>query len=244
MSATTTAGHETLTVVLVHGLWHGGWAWDEVRPRLAEAGVSSVAVDLPMSDLAADVAATLAAIERLEGRVLLVGHSYGGAVITEAGAHPRVAHLLYLAGFPLAEGESVRRTLPELGIPGTRLSEAFVFSEDGTQVRLEPTLARTLLYADAPEAVAHEAVSRLRSVGVPVFGGVPASIAWRSRPTTYVVSSDDLTVHPDLQRAMAARAGGRSFEWPGGHSQAAVHPDQVAALVVALARGLSEGVEG
>jgi predicted alpha/beta hydrolase len=91
--------------------------WEAVRRRLGQAGITSSVVELPMTDLAADVAATQRVLAGLDAPVVSVGHSYGGAVITEAGAHPQVAHLLYLAAFPLSDGESVGRTLPDLDVP-------------------------------------------------------------------------------------------------------------------------------
>ena len=94
-----------------------------MRRDLDRAGVANAVVELPMSDLAADIAATSRVIDEFDRATVLVGHSYGGAVITDAGTHPHVAHLLYLAAYQLAEGESVGRTLPDLGIPPTRLGE-------------------------------------------------------------------------------------------------------------------------
>ncbi len=227
-------GSVRLAVVLVHGLWHGSWAWQEVLTALDAAGVRAVAVDLPMTDLAADVAEVRRVLDRVGQPVVLVGHSYGGAVITEAGAHDCVRQLVYLAGFPLSDGESVGRTLPDLEIPGTRLGEAMRFSDDGARVHLDPLVAAEIFYDDAPAAVAQACVARLRPVGAAVFSGVPTAFAWRWLPTTYVVSADDRVVHPDLQRAMAARVS-RRLEWPGGHSQAATHPQAVADLVASLA---------
>jgi pimeloyl-ACP methyl ester carboxylesterase len=219
--------------VLVHGLWHGGWTWDGVRAHLADRGVAGVAVELPLTGLEDDVAATVAALDAFDGPAVLVGHSYGGAVVTAAGAHPQVRHLLYLAAFALAEGESVGRVLPERAIPATDLGGALRFSADGREVSVDPALAVDLFYADAPAADASAAVARLRPVDRSVFRGVPASIGWRSRPSTYVVCADDRAVHPELQRAMAERATAR-LEWPGGHSPALTRPAEVADLIAAL----------
>jgi pimeloyl-ACP methyl ester carboxylesterase len=220
-------------VVLVHGLWHGGWAWDEVRAGLTAAGIPSAVVELPLVDLAGDVAATRRVLDELGLSAVLVGHSYGGAVITEAGEHPAVRELVYLSGFLLDEGESVGRALPDADFPGTYLGEALVFSADGSQVRLPAAAAQALMYADVAGPVAAEAIARLRPVHLDVFGGVPASFAWRRVPSTYVVSADDLAVHPELQRAMARRAT-RSLEWSGGHSQAALDPGRVVDLLAAV----------
>jgi pimeloyl-ACP methyl ester carboxylesterase len=217
-------------VVLVHGLWHGAWAWDGVRARLDAVGIARAAVELPLTGLADDVAATVAVLDRLDHPAVLVGHSYGGAVVTAAGAHPNVAHLLYLAAFQLAEGESVGRTLPEREIPPTGLGAALRFSDDGEWVSLDPAQAVDLLYADADPREAADAVARLRPVHRSVFRGVPDVIAWRRVPSTYVVCADDRAVHPDLQRAMAERATFR-HEWPGGHSPALTRPGEVAELI-------------
>lgn len=220
--------------VLVHGLWHGGWTWDGVRARLDAAGVPSAAVELPLTSLEDDVAATLATLDQFGGPAVLVGHSYGGAVITAAGEHPQVRHLFYLAAFALAEGESVGRALPDLDLPPTGLGEALRFSADGQQVSVDPALATGVFYADAPADAAAAAVARLRPVHRSVFRGVPATIGWRRTPSTYVVCADDRAVHPDLQRAMAERATTR-LEWPGGHSPALTRPAEVATLIGELA---------
>ena len=228
------ADRPTATLVLVHGLWHDERAWDAVRLGLEKRGLPSAAVHLPLTDLAADVAATRAVLDEVGGPVVLVGHSYGGAVITGAGDHPTVAQLVYFAGFALTESESIGRTLPELAIPPTALGEALRFSADGSEVAIDPERARELLYPDVPPAVADAAIARLRPVGRGLFSARPPAVAWRSKPATYVVSTQDLVVHPDLQRAMAARAT-RMQSWECGHSSLASRPDAVAELLAELA---------
>ena len=228
--------NEPVGVVLVHGLWHGAWAWDAVRERLSSAGVASAAVDLPMTSLTDDVRVTKAALNEFGRPAVLVGHSYGGAVITAAGAHPLVRELVYLAAFQLEDGESVGRTLPDLDLPPTRLGEALRFSGSSDEVTLDPVVGAEVLYGDARPDLAAAAMARLRPVHRPVFSGVPDAIAWRTVPSTYVVCTGDQTVNPDLERAMARRAT-RSVEWPGGHSAAATRPDLVVQLVLdAVAR--------
>jgi len=221
--------------VLVHGLWHGAWCWDGVRAALARRGVESIAVELPLTDLAADTAATVAALDGFGRPAVLVGHSYGGAVVTAAGAHPLVRELVYLAAFQLDEGESVSRTRAGDGLPDTRLGEAMRVAGDA--VGLDPELGPRLLYGDAPADVAAAAAARLRPVDRAVFRGVPAEIAWRTVPSTYVVCAADEVVHPQLQHAMAQRAT-RTLEWPCGHSPAATRPDAVADLVAERVRAV------
>lgn len=224
----------TATAVLVHGLWHGAWCWDAVRAALADRGVASVAVELPLTDLPADVRATREALDALGGPAVLVGHSYGGAVVTAAGTHPQVRELVYLAAFQLDEGESVSRVLPDL--PETRLADAM--RVDGDEVDVDRDLGSRLLYSDAPPDVAAAAAARLRPVGRRLFRGTPEEVAWRTLPSTYVVCADDQAVHPELQRALARRAT-RSVEWPGGHSPLLTRPGQVADLVAERAAAVA-----
>jgi pimeloyl-ACP methyl ester carboxylesterase len=200
---------------------------------LESSGTASVAVELPMTSLADDIAETHRALDAFAHPAVLVGHSYGGAVITAAGSHQHVKHLLYLAAFQLAEGESVGHTLPDLGVLPTRLGDALRFHDDDT-VTLDPTLAAECLYNDAPTDAAAASVARLRPVHKSVFSGVPDVISWHQVQSTYVVCADDLAVHPELQRATAARAAS-THEWRSGHSPALTHPDAIVDLLQSIA---------
>ena len=221
-------------VVLVHGLWHGAWAWASVQDALAERGIESVAVELPLTSLAADMAATTETLEKFGRPAVLVGHSYGGAVITDAGTHRLVTELVYLAAFQLDAGESVSRNVPGRTFAQTRLGAAMHLHEDTGEVDLDPVLGPQLLYSDVPAEVAVWAAAQLRPVHRHVFRGVPTQIAWRKVPSTYVVCSNDQVIHPDLQAAMAARAT-RRIDWPCGHSPALARPAAVGELLASLA---------
>jgi len=235
------------TVVLVHGAWHGSWAWDRVMPLLFAAGVSAVAVDLPsgrslagsVGDLHADAVTVTAELHRHESAVLL-GHSYGGAVITEAGAHPSVQHLVFLAAFPLRSDEScVHAAVDETsGIDDTGrtgLGSGFIQHPDGS-VTLTPAVARACLYSDLDDATAAWAEERLGPQSLTALAQSPHEVAWEVTPSTYIVCGDDQAVHPDLQRILARRCR-TQLEWPTGHSPFLSDPARVAALLTELATG-------
>lgn len=236
------------TVVLVHGAWHGAWCFDRVVPLLRDAGIETIAVDLPghgddpgpLGDHPADVARVVATLDAVDGDVVLLGHSYGGSVITQAGVHPSVRRLVYLCAFALADGESCATACA--GEPGVdaisdegrpNLGHAMVHHDDGTTT-LTADGARACLYADVDDATSEWALARLGPQPMATVLASPTAIAWRSVPSTYVVCADDRAVHPDLQRVMARRCT-EQVEWPIGHSPFANRPELVAELLAELA---------
>jgi pimeloyl-ACP methyl ester carboxylesterase len=237
------------SVVLVHGAWHGAWTWDRVLPELAAAGVECIALDLPghgedkapLGDLHSDAARVGEVLDQVDGDVVLVGHSYGGAVISEAGIHPAVQHLVYLAAFALDVGESCISLAANVE-PGLisyegrpNLGTGFVMTPDD-MIQLDPATARECLYNDCDDDAVDWAVARLGVQPLVTLQQQATQAAWRDTNSTYVVCEHDLAVHPDLQRIMARRC--RSVtEWPTDHSPFLCRPELVIELLADLARG-------
>jgi pimeloyl-ACP methyl ester carboxylesterase len=219
------------TVVLVHGAWHGGWCWEKVTPLLDEAGVRWRTVDLPMTALADDIATVTAVLDDVAGPVLLVGHSYGGVVITGAGVHPSVEHLVFIAGFPATEDESAAAAVPDAGIEPSALGDAFKIADDGG-VTLEHDGAIATLFNRCSPSDAAAAFERLRPIAIGCLKSAPGVAAWRDTPSTYVLCLDDQGVPSALQRVMAERARSEIVELDTDHSPFYAEPEALAALLV------------
>ncbi|MDQ1519772.1 MAG: hypothetical protein QOI55_845 [Actinomycetota bacterium] len=223
------------TMVLVHGAWHGGWCWDMVVQRLDAAGVTSVAVENPTvawapADLCADADNVLRLLDGIDGPVMLVGHSYGGAVITDAGAHPAVSQLVYLTAFALDDGESVMQN-SLTGGEDIKLGEAMRF--DGDLANIDPSRVVEFFFHDCPPDVAASAAARLRPMSMAAMAGTPRAVAWREKPSTYVVCTDDRALPVALQQSNAKRLGA-VVEMPTSHSPFLSRPDDLARLLVDL----------
>ncbi|MFD3973449.1 alpha/beta hydrolase [Streptomyces cyaneofuscatus] len=213
--------------VLVHGLYHRPEHFAPVADGLRAEGVEVVVPELHRGSLAADTAAVQAAVDALEGPPLLLGHSYGGSVITGVrGAR----HLVYLAAFVPDVGESAAA----LGGASPQLRDAVVPGEgaDGA-TRLDPGRAADLLYGDCPGPLAARAVGLLRPQAPGCGRGVPEHHGWKLVPSTYVVCAGDRALDPALQRTLAARCTGVR-EWATGHSPFVSRPALVVDLVAEL----------
>lgn len=209
-------------IVLVHGAWHGAWCWAPLQAELDRRGIASIAIDLPghgassapLTGLHGDAAAVSASLDELHRRsdapVVLVGHSYGGAVITHAAAGRNdIAELVYVAAFALDDGESVLGALGAMEPRDIALSAAMVPSEDGTSTTLDPAVAAGALYNECPDAAIAAALARLSpqpmaTMTEAVIGDPRSTIS-----STYVVCAKDRSVHPDHQATMASRCSAR-----------------------------------
>lgn len=226
-----------MDIVLVHGAGGRPTTWTEVEPLLAARGHRTVAVTNPLTSLEEDVAHTTSVIEEMDGPVLLAGHSYGGAVITNAGRHSAVRGLVYIAAFAPEKGETVngiveRYEPAEISAFMRRGPNGEWKSEPGDRFWAEigPDLSpehRAVVEAEGRKA--EDAIFR-QPTGEP---------AWRTLPSWYLVADDDRTLRPQAQRDMAARCGARTEHVPGSHYTTLVHPRRVADLVDAAATAVS-----
>jgi len=216
------------TVVLVHGGFVDGSGWEGVYQILKRNGHSVAVVQNPTTSLADDVAATRRVLAAQEGPVVLVGHSYGGVVITEAGNDAKVAALVYVAAFAPDRGESVSALIkdPPPGAPVPPIlppQDGFLF--------LDKAKFHAAFAADVDaEKAAFMADSQV-PWGVGALSGAISAPAWKTKPSWYLVATDDRMIPPPAQRLMSTRAGATVIEVPGSHAIYVSQPDAVAALI-------------
>lgn len=216
------------TIVLVHGAFVDGSGWAGVYNILRKDGYEVVVVQNPTTSLEDDVAATKRAIATTSGDVVLVGHSYGGVVITEAGTDPRVSALVYVAAFAPDQGESVSTIVAAAPSGGPALP--IVPSADG-MLTLDRSLFASVFAGDlAPETAQFMADSQ-QPWGARALEGKITVPAWRTKPSWFLIPRDDHVIPPAGQRGMAQRAGATIREIPGSHAVYVSNPGAVAALI-------------
>ncbi len=223
------------TIVLVHGGFVDGSGWEGVYKLLRQQGYTVRIVQNPTTSLMDDVAATSRVVDAEPGQVILVGHSYGGAVITEAGIDPKVAGLVYIAAFAPDKGESVS-TLIKDPPPGAPVPPILP-PQDGFLLLDKAKFAASFAGDVNPETAAFMAESQV-PWGVNALAGPITNPAWRSKPSWYLVATDDRMIPPPAQRIMAKRAGATVTEAPGSHAIYVSHPAVVAALIAKAASGV------
>ena len=203
------------TVVLVHGGFVDGSGWRGVYDRLRAQGQPVAVVQNPTVSLEGDVAATKQVLDDLDGPAVLVGHSYGGVVITETGNDPRVAGLVYIAAFAPDKGESVNALIadPAPGAP----TPPILPPKDG-YLFLDRDKFHDAFAGDLPEDEAEFMADSQVPWGVNALGGTVSEPGWRHKPSWYLVASEDRMIPPPAQRAMAERAGAEVREVPGSHA--------------------------
>jgi len=226
-----------LTIVLVHGGFVDGSGWEGVHDILKKDGYQVAVVQNPTTSLADDVAFTKRVISSQPGKSLLVGHSYGGVVITEAGTDPKVAGLVYIAAFAPDKGESVAALIkdPPPGAPVPPILPP----QDGFLL-LDPSKFAASFAADVSEPKASFMAASQVPWGVDALGGEVTAPAWKSRPSWYLVATEDRMIPPPAQRQMAQRAGAVVSEVAGSHAVYVSQPQAVASLIEKAAASLAK----
>jgi pimeloyl-ACP methyl ester carboxylesterase len=216
------------TIALIHGGFVDGSGWQAVHDLLRQDGYEVAVVQNPTLSLEGDVAATHHVLDEYDGPVILVGHSYGGAVITEAGTHPQVEALVYITAFAPDQGESVQTLIadPQPGAPVPPILPP----RNGFLALDKEKFAESFAGDLKPEQAAFMANSQV-PWGLEALGGVVSNPAWRSKPSWYLVATDDRMIPPPAQRAMAERAGAQVVEVPGSHSVYLSRPEAVVDLI-------------
>lgn len=222
------------TIVLVHGAFADGSSWDKVTPLLQAKGYNVVAVHEPLAGLDGDVAATKRVIEQQPGPILLVGHSYGGVVITEAGNNDKVQGLVYVAAFAPDANESV--TDLGKGQPAPPWQKDLVVDSGGFAWLPPATVAKEFAQ-DLSAGDAKLLASKQGPIAAKSFEDKPKAAAWHKKPSWYIRTEQDHMIDPNAQAAMAKRIGAKVTNVAGSHVSMLSKPSEVAAVILAAASG-------
>ncbi|HEY3791410.1 MAG TPA: alpha/beta hydrolase [Bradyrhizobium sp.] len=218
-------------VVLVHGLFADGSCWSEVIVRLQKAGLNATAVQNPLTTLPEAVASAERVLARQDGPTVLVGHSFSGMIVTEAGMHPNVSALVYVAARAPDAGEDY--TALAKTYPTPPASAGIVF--DGDEGHLSEAAFLHDFAGDLPEAKAKVLYAVQEPFHKALLTGMTTHAAWRSKPSFYAVSTEDRTIDPDLERFMAKRMGAKTIEVKASHLALISQPDAITNLILEAA---------
>ncbi|GAA2734216.1 alpha/beta hydrolase [Streptomyces nogalater] len=225
------------TVVLVHGAFADASSYAEVIPRLLARGLDVVAPAVPNRSLIGDAAYVASVVRQIPGPVVLVGHSYGGAVITVAGTEDNVQALVYLAGYALEKGESLGELQGRF--PDSDLAAALVYTpfpiegstENGTDVSVRPDKFPAIFAADVDARLAEILAVSQRPLAAQAFADAAPAAAWKTKPSWGLVASSDHTINPDVERYGYQRAGMTTVEVDSSHLVMLSHPERVVELI-------------
>jgi pimeloyl-ACP methyl ester carboxylesterase len=227
-TATATNATAKPNIVLVHGGWADGGSWSKVIPILTNAGHRVIAVQLPLHNTADDIATVKRAVELVGGPTILVGHSYGGYVISNAGANnPNVTGLVYIAAFAPDEGEALGTFVtPDMLPPG------ILIVDSAGLTYLNPDMFQASFAADVNDTDAEIMAVSQKPFNQSIFVSPSGTPAWKQLPTWYQVSESDLMIPPDTQRMFAQRMNATTISIDTSHSSYVAHPDEIAQLIL------------
>ena len=230
MTANTTPP-KARNVVLVHGLFADGSSWSEVIARLQAAGLNATSVQNPLTTLPDAVAAAERVLARQDGPTVLAGHSFSGMIVTEAGMHPNVSALVYVAARAPDAGEDYAALAKTFPTPPATAGIAF----DGDEGRLSEAAFLRDFAGDLPQAKARVLYAVQEPFNKALLTGKTTQAAWRSKPSYYAVSTEDRTINPDLERFMAKRMGAKTIEVEASHLSLISRPDEITRLILEAA---------
>jgi pimeloyl-ACP methyl ester carboxylesterase len=218
-------------VVLVHGLFADGSCWTEVIARLQAKGLNATAVQNPLTTLPEAVASAERVLARQDGPTVLVGHSFSGMIVTEAGVHPNVSALVYVAARAPDAGEDYPALAKTYPTPPATAGIVF----DGDEGRLSEEAFLRDFAGDLPEAKAKVLYAVQQPFHKALLTGKTTNAAWRSKPSFYAVSTEDRTINPDLERFMAKRMNAKTIEVKASHLALISQPDVITKLILEAA---------
>jgi len=226
-SAQAQTNGEKPTIIFVHGIWADGSCWTNEIAALQAKGYHVISVQNPINSLAEDVATTQRAIDLVKGKVILVGHSWGGMVITQAGNDPKVVGLVYLAAYGPDTGESLQAV--SANAPQTELTKYLVPS--GGYVFLSEEGVKNAFANDLNSKQQALVCATQIPASHTVFDDKGGEPAWKNKPTWFVVAKNDKAIHPDLERFMAKRMKAKTTELPSSHVVMLSHPQEVSKVI-------------
>src|SRR6201996_811104 len=215
-------------IVLVHGAFVDQSSWKPVADILTKKGYNVTLVENPLTSLAADVDATKRALAKQNGRTVLVGHSWGGVVITEAGDDPKVSALVYVSAFAPDVGQSLA-TLAASGPPTE--GAAAIHPDAKGNLYIDPKVFPSAVAADLPPQIAESLANSQLPLSLKAFEAPVDIAAWRDKPTFYVITTKDMVIAPEAQKMFAARMHAQTKEIAGSHASLVVHANEVAAFI-------------
>ena len=230
---TPTTNATNMNIVLVHGTWVDGSSWSKVIPILQNAGHKVIAVQLPLHSLSDDVATVKRAIDLVGAPVILVGHSYGGFVITNAAYNnPSVKGLVYVAAFAPKEGQSLSNF-----IDASKLPKGFLVFDSGGFIYINPALFHQAVAPDTDPAQAKVLATAQKPYSKSILAEKSGPPAWKQLPSWYQVSENDSLIPPDVERMFAKQINATTISIPSSHASPLSHPNEVAQLILNATKG-------